>query len=232
MGRGGGKILTMLLGSMVLSITSAWARPDDSGTWGEAIMPQPFDTGPFRADQDSRMGPGDHRLRLHALGDGRSGRRAAAATRRDDQRDGLRRSVLCLLRQQAPQEAQPARPARPAGARTSPNTSGWASASWASIPRASRARSTRPIPTGGGSRPNTTEIPQIDMKKYPHGGMLCLLGPYGDFFIDVLAEILTRFPDVDAFSFDGLHYGGVCYCQHCRDDLPQGRRAPRSPTPT
>ena len=42
--------------------------------------------------------------------------------------------------------------------------------------------------------------------------MLCLLGPYGDFFIDVLAEILTTFPDVDAFSFDGLHYGGVCYC--------------------
>ena len=32
----------------------------------------------------------------------------------------------------------------------------------------------------------------------------------------VLAEILTRFPDVDAFSFDGLHYGGVCYCGHCR----------------
>ncbi len=64
---------------------------------------------------------------------------------------------------------------------------------------------------------NTTEIPEIDMEKFPHGGMLCLLGPYGDFFIDVLAEILTRFPDVDAFSFDGLHYGGVCYCQSCRD---------------
>jgi hypothetical protein len=39
---------------------------------------------------------------------------------------------------------------------------------------------------------NTTEIPQVDMKKSPHGGMLCLLGPYGDFFIDVLAEILTK----------------------------------------
>jgi hypothetical protein len=63
---------------------------------------------------------------------------------------------------------------------------------------------------------NTTEISQIDMKKYPHGGMLCLLGPYGDFFIDVLDEIITKFPDVDAFSFDGLHYGGVCYCANCR----------------
>ena len=79
---------------------------------------------------------------------------------------------------------------------------------------------------------DTTEIPQIDMKKYPHGGMLCLLGPYGDFFIDVLAEILTKYPDVDAFSFDGLHYGGVCYCRHCRDELPQGhrRRDPQRPT--
>ena len=64
---------------------------------------------------------------------------------------------------------------------------------------------------------NTKEIPQIDLKQHPYGGMLCLLGPYGDFFIEVLAEILTKFPDVDAFSFDGLHYGGVCYCRSCRD---------------
>jgi hypothetical protein len=63
---------------------------------------------------------------------------------------------------------------------------------------------------------NTTEVPQTDLKKFPHGGMLCLLGPYGDFFIDVLAEILTTYPDVAAFSFDGLHYGGFCYCKHCR----------------
>src|SRR5258708_3559524 len=59
---------------------------------------------------------------------------------------------------------------------------------------------------------NTTEIPQIDMKAFPHGGMLCLLGPYGDFFIDVLAEILEKFSDVDAFSFYGLHSAGACYC--------------------
>jgi hypothetical protein len=63
---------------------------------------------------------------------------------------------------------------------------------------------------------DTREIPQIDMKKFPQGGMLCLLGPYGDFFIEVLAEIVTKFPDVDAFSFDGLHYGGACYCESCR----------------
>ena len=65
---------------------------------------------------------------------------------------------------------------------------------------------------------NTTEIPEVDLQQHPHGGMLCLLGPYGDFMIDVLEEILTTFPDVDAFSFDGLHYGGVCYCRHCREN--------------
>lgn len=63
---------------------------------------------------------------------------------------------------------------------------------------------------------DTTEIPTVNLREAPHGGMLCLLGPYGDFFIDVLAEIATKFPDVAAFSFDGLHYGGVCYCEHCR----------------
>lgn len=68
----------------------------------------------------------------------------------------------------------------------------------------------RRIPT------DTTVIPQTDMKKFGHGGMLCPLGPYGDFFVDVLAEILETHPQVAAFSFDGLHHGGVCYCEHCR----------------
>lgn len=63
---------------------------------------------------------------------------------------------------------------------------------------------------------NTTEVPSVDMKQHPYGGMLCLLGPYGDFFIDVLAEVTEKYK-VDAWSFDGLHYGGVCYCQHCRE---------------
>lgn len=63
---------------------------------------------------------------------------------------------------------------------------------------------------------DTDQVPEIDLKKYPHGGMLCPLGPYGDFFIDVLAEIVTQFPEVSAFSFDGLHHGGGCYCKHCR----------------
>ena len=72
---------------------------------------------------------------------------------------------------------------------------------------------------------DTREIPQVDLKKFPHGGMLCLLGPYGDFMIEVLAEIATRYPEVAAFSFDGLHYGGSCYCQHCREDFRREQSA-------
>lgn len=74
---------------------------------------------------------------------------------------------------------------------------------------------------------NTTEIPQVDLKQHPYGGMLCLLGPYGDFFIEVLAEIVEKYR-VDAFSFDGLHYAGVCYCQHCRENFRRdtGREIP------
>lgn len=63
---------------------------------------------------------------------------------------------------------------------------------------------------------DTDEIPGVDLKKNPAGGMLCPLGPYGDFFVEVLAEIVTKFPAVSAFSFDGLHHGGGCYCKHCR----------------
>jgi hypothetical protein len=77
---------------------------------------------------------------------------------------------------------------------------------------------------------NTKQIPQVDLKRFPHGGMLCPLGPYGDFFIDVLGEILTMYPDVHAFSFDGLHHGGVCYCEHCRTNYRKdtGKEIPKA----
>jgi len=76
---------------------------------------------------------------------------------------------------------------------------------------------------------DTDPIPEIDLKKFPHGGMLCALGPYGDFFIDVLAEIVTKFPAVAAFSFDGLHHAGGCYCKHCRANFKKdtGQEIPK-----
>lgn len=78
---------------------------------------------------------------------------------------------------------------------------------------------------------DTADIPTVDLKRFPHGGMLCPLGPYGDFFVEVLAEILTKYPDVDAFSFDGLHHGGVCYCQHCRASYQKDAGRPIPPKP-
>ena len=63
---------------------------------------------------------------------------------------------------------------------------------------------------------NTTQIPVIDPASADIGGGLCLLGPWGDRLIDILSEVLKRNPDVDGFSFDGLHHAGVCYCANCR----------------
>ena len=65
---------------------------------------------------------------------------------------------------------------------------------------------------------NTTDIPPYDKATNPLGGALCLVGPWGDCFTDLLAEMLTKFPEIDAFSFDGLHDCGFCYCQHCREN--------------
>ena len=76
---------------------------------------------------------------------------------------------------------------------------------------------------------DTDRVPEIDLAKSPHGGVLCLLGPYGDFFAAVLAEIVTLFPAVSAFSFDGLHHAGGCYCRHCRENYraDRGRAIPK-----
>ena len=136
------------------------APPKDEAIWGDPVLKQPFDKGEFRqikipAWVQETIGCG-----YTLLGHGQQGAGRGRGARRDDQRDGLRRPVLRLLRQQAPEEAQPARPARTGWRRTSPSTSGWASASWASIRRASKARSTRTIPTGGGSRPTRPRFPR------------------------------------------------------------------------
>jgi hypothetical protein len=71
---------------------------------------------------------------------------------------------------------------------------------------------------------DTRAIPQIDVNVNAVGGPLCLLGPWGDALIDLLAEILTKYPDVDAFSFDGLHHSGSCYCEHCRENYRKETR--------
>ena len=43
----------------------------------------------------------------------------------------------------------------------------------------------------------------------------CNLGPWGDYFIDVCAELVQDF-GVDGYSFDGNYHPRICYCPVCR----------------
>ncbi len=186
-----------------------------NGIWAESIMAQPFDTQPFRAirppawvestvgcgytlsamDTQARMRAVEHGVTLSEMGF------VDPFYAYYDSKLLHRRSPHVPLERLEKEIAE----YRQLGVRIlgvyPPSLQGEV---WTNHPEWRR------IPT------NTRTIPEIDLEKYPHGGMLCLLGPYGDFFIDVLAEILTRYPQVDAFSFDGLHYAGVCYCSACR----------------
>ncbi|MEI6914700.1 MAG: ThuA domain-containing protein [Armatimonadota bacterium] len=65
---------------------------------------------------------------------------------------------------------------------------------------------------------NTTDIPNVDPVKEPYGGPLCITGPWGDEAIKILEEITAKYPKVTAWSFDGIHDYGCCYCKSCRDD--------------
>lgn len=69
---------------------------------------------------------------------------------------------------------------------------------------------------------NTTQIPELDPKQNPHGGRLCHLGPWGDYLIEIMAEIMAKYPDVVGFNFDGIHHFGPCYCNYCRDAYRKG----------
>lgn len=70
-------------------------------------------------------------------------------------------------------------------------------------------------------RTNTRDIPEVDLKQNPVGGILCQLSPWGDFLIQILEEILQKYPEVDGFGFDGIHHFTFCYCQSCRDGFRQ-----------
>jgi hypothetical protein len=205
----------MLGGCAVLSLSLATALAADEDVWGRAILEQPFDKGPFREVRvpewlRDTLGAG------YTLSVMSSEQRAKAAAL------GVTISELGfvdplyvyyeseLLSRRSPHvppgklEADIAEYHR-LGVRV-----------LAVYPPTLQGEVYEKHPEWRRVATNTAEVPSVDLTKHPHGGMLCLLGPYGDFFIEVLAEILTRF-DVDAFSFDGLHYGGVCYCAHCRE---------------
>ena len=43
----------------------------------------------------------------------------------------------------------------------------------------------------------------------------CNLGPWGDYLIDLCAELAADF-DLDGFSFDGNYHPPICYCPACK----------------
>lgn len=209
------RFLPWLVLTLTALVTPGFAQKQEGGIWGDAVMKQPFDTGVFRqikipAWVQDTVGCG---YTLSVM-DGKARANAAAhgVTISEmgfvdpfyayyDSKLLKRRSPHVPLGQLEKNIAEYKR----LGVRI-----------LGVYPPCLQGEVYEAHPDWRRVSTDTAEIPQIDMKKCPHGGMLCLLGPYGDFFIDVLAEILTRYPDVDAFSFDGLHYGGMCYCQHCR----------------
>ncbi len=50
-----------------------------------------------------------------------------------------------------------------------------------------------------------------------YGGSLCMMGPWGDYLIEVLAEAMTMYPRISAYGFDGIHDSGACYCKYCTE---------------
>jgi hypothetical protein len=58
------------------------------------------------------------------------------------------------------------------------------------------------------------------LKIVPQEGRLdtrlgCNLGPWGDYLIDVCAELVRDY-QVDGFSFDGNYHPAICYCPACK----------------
>jgi hypothetical protein len=221
--------LFLIITSLLVCPTAAWAQGDRPGIWDAMILPQPFEKEPFRQIKVPRwvsetIGCG---YTLSVM-DGQA-RSAAAA-------HGVTISEMGfvdpfypyydsrLLKKRSPHVPLDRLPKDIAeyqrlGVRI-----------LGVYPPCLQGEVYETHPDWRRVATNTTEIPNTDMQAFPHGGMLCLLGPYGDFFIDMLAEILEKFPAVDAFSFDGLHYGGVCYCQHCRANYRTDTGAEIPPT--
>jgi hypothetical protein len=55
--------------------------------------------------------------------------------------------------------------------------------------------------------------------------LACNLGPWGDYLIEVCAELLEDYR-FDGFSFDGNYHGPICYCPGCRQAYEADRGRP------
>ncbi|MBI1902222.1 MAG: hypothetical protein HYS13_14065 [Planctomycetia bacterium] len=58
--------------------------------------------------------------------------------------------------------------------------------------------------------------------------MGCNAGPWGDYLIDVCAELVEDF-GLDGFSFDGNYHPPICFCPHCRESYRTEEGKPLPP---
>ncbi len=52
----------------------------------------------------------------------------------------------------------------------------------------------------------------------------CNLGPWGDYLIDVCAELVEDY-GLDGYSFDGNYHAPICYCPACKKAYREQRQA-------
>ncbi len=201
------------------SDTSTAARPDE--IWGPRIAAQPFDIQPFRAiripewlkdisryaysvpDSENYRLAADHGVQMIDIAFG-------------DPFGALFDSKFLARNPQIPADhlTRYVGECKRLGMRVT-----------ASIPPGLQVQAWKKHPDWRAVRTNSRDIPEVDLVQNPVGGGLCQMGPWGDFLIEVLAEILSLYPDVDGFGFDGIHTGGICYCVHCRHAYREDAKA-------
>ena len=58
----------------------------------------------------------------------------------------------------------------------------------------------------------------------------CNNGPWGDYLIDVCAELIVDF-GLDGFSFDGNYHPAICHCDSCQAELSGQKKTGRDSCP-
>ncbi|MEI6913928.1 MAG: beta-galactosidase trimerization domain-containing protein, partial [Armatimonadota bacterium] len=203
-------LLIVALGWIMAGAIDADAAPD---IWGKTIMKQPFDEQPVREIKIPEWVLDSPRYNYSVTALGNYKEAAASGTQLGELAFGDTKGVYYdskLLKRT---------PGIPDGLleKQIANYTKNGIRTIGAIPPCLMAQAYSEHPEWRGIPNNTTEIPNLDLAQNPAGGWLCQIGPWGDFLIDVLAEILTKYPDTDGFGFDGIHHRSACYCQSCRD---------------
>ncbi len=208
------RVGVMLL--LLAFVPSARAQTPPPSIWGRAILSQPFDKQPFHEvaipDWLNDLTGVTYCFSVMAQAD----REKAAAAGSEISELGFADPLFVYYPSEYLKHTNPAVPAADIGKRIA-DYKRLGVRILGGVPPGLIAEVYAAHPEWRSISTDTAVIPSVDLATNPVGGGLCLLGPWGDRLIDILCEILTKYPDVDAFTFDGLHHGAICYCKSCRD---------------